>query len=163
VDRSAAGFFVHAHGNQHDARALEVVVVAIEDVDLGPKRRAVAHVRCHRPGGLAGTVDQDDFARAAAGDGGHCARAAHIAGAYNSNLHCLTRCWRADLRGEDGSLPWNVGCLEQKPSAPLGLVDPVLIQAGAGHVVILVANCVGLAQARRQLLVVVAQLGKHIQ
>src|SRR5207247_431143 len=61
------------------------------------------------------------------------------------------------------SLLWNTGCLEQEPGAPLGLVDPVLDQAGAGHVLVLVADRVGLAQVRRQLLVVVAQLGKHIE
>src|SRR5258707_3888466 len=38
----------------------------------------------------------------------------------------------------------------------------VLDQAGAGHVLVLVANRVSLAQARRQLLVVVAQFGEHI-
>src|SRR5215469_18202549 len=61
------------------------------------------------------------------------------------------------------SLPCHAGRLEQEPGAPLGLVDPVLDQAGAGHVLVLVANRVGFAQARRQLLVVVAQFGKHIQ
>src|SRR5215467_14844520 len=55
------------------------------------------------------------------------------------------------------------GRLEQGPGATLGLVDPVLDQAGAGHVVVLLANRVGLAQARGQLLVIVAQLRKHIQ
>jgi hypothetical protein len=50
----AAGFFVHAHSDQHDAGALEVVVIAVDDVDLGTERRAVAHVGRHRFGGLAG-------------------------------------------------------------------------------------------------------------
>src|ERR1700756_4438730 len=58
---------------------------------------------------------------------------------------------------------WRAGRLEQEPGPPLGLVDPVLDQAGAGHVLVLVANRVGLAQARRQLLVIVAQFGEHIQ
>src|SRR5919198_412790 len=66
-------------------------------------------------------------------------------------------------RRTSGSLPWNAGRLEQEPGTPLGLVDPVLDQAGAGHVVVLVADRVRLAQVRRQLLVVVAQLGKHIE
>src|SRR6516225_4158790 len=61
------------------------------------------------------------------------------------------------------SLPCNAGRLEQEPGAPLGLVDPVLDQAGASHVVVLVANRVGLAQARYQLLVVVAQLREHVE
>src|SRR6516162_3566781 len=61
------------------------------------------------------------------------------------------------------SLPCNAGRLEQEPGPPLGLVDPVLDQAGAGHVLVLVANRVGLAQARRQLLVVVAQLREHVE
>src|SRR6516225_8044436 len=61
------------------------------------------------------------------------------------------------------SLLCHAGRLEQEPGPPLGLVDPVLDQAGAGHVLVLVANRVSLAQARRQLLVVVAQFGKHIQ
>src|SRR5262245_4322257 len=55
------------------------------------------------------------------------------------------------------------GRLEQGPGATLGLVDPVLDQAGAGHVVVLVANRVGPAQAHRQLLVVVAQLREHVE
>src|SRR5919197_5130557 len=62
-----------------------------------------------------------------------------------------------------GSLLANAGRFEQEPSAPLGLVDPVLDQAGAGHVLVLVADRVRLAQVRRQLLVVVTQLGKHIE
>src|SRR6266508_6819675 len=61
------------------------------------------------------------------------------------------------------SLLCNAGRLEQEPGAPLGLVDPVLDQAGAGHVVMLIANRVGLAQARRQLLVVVAQFREHVE
>ena len=54
----AADFFVHAHGDQHDARALEVVVIAVDDVDLGTERRAVAHVGRHRLGGLAAAIDE---------------------------------------------------------------------------------------------------------
>jgi len=36
--RGAAGFFVHAHGDQHDAGTLEVVVIAVDDVDPGTER-----------------------------------------------------------------------------------------------------------------------------
>src|SRR5215471_11550654 len=89
--RSAAGFFVHAHSDQHDARALEVVVIAVHDIDLGTERRAVAHVGRHRLGGLAAAIEQNDFAGAAAIDGGHGAGAAHIAGSNNANLHELIR------------------------------------------------------------------------
>src|SRR5438067_13197044 len=51
----------------------------------------------------------------------------------------------------DGSLARDAGRLKQEPGAPLSLVDPVLDQAGAGHVVVLVANRVGFAQSRRQI------------
>src|SRR5215470_7941805 len=63
----------------------------------------------------------------------------------------------------DGSLARDAGRLEQEPGAPLSLVDPVLDQTGAGHVVVLVANRVGFAQARHQLLVVIAQLRQHVE
>src|SRR5262249_60501012 len=49
---------------------------------------------------------------------------------------------------------------EQEPGASLGLVDPHFQQACAGDVVVLVAQAVGLAHVRRQLLVVVVQLGE---
>src|SRR5215471_7596755 len=199
--RSAAGFFVHARSDQHDARALEGVIITVDDVDLGTERCAVAHVGRYRLGGLAGAIDEDDLARTAAGDGGHCARAANIAGSNNSNSHRLLHCWLVNPAvigafrtgwpasswlypkkrhlavkfrlfsptfalhaGQTSrSLPCNAGRFEQEPGTPLGLVDPVLDQAGAGHVVVLVANRVGLAQARRQLLVVVAQLCEHVE
>src|SRR6516164_11828633 len=70
---------------------------------------------------------------------------------------------RASCATVKPSLPRNAGRFEQEPGASLGLVDPVLDQAGAGHVVVFVADRVSLAQARHQLLVVVAQLGKHVQ
>src|SRR5262252_7686524 len=78
-----------------------------------------------------------------------------------STRRCAVVC--RSLAPANRSLPCHAGRLEQEPGAPLGLVDPVLDQAGAGHVLVLVANRVSLAQARRQLLVVVAQFGKHIQ
>src|SRR5438093_1289554 len=52
---------------------------------------------------------------------------------------------------------------EQEPRAPLGFVDPRLEQTCAGDVSLLVAKTVRRAQTCRQLLVVVAQLGKHVQ
>jgi hypothetical protein len=52
---------------------------------------------------------------------------------------------------------------EQEPRAPLSLVDPILEQAGAGYVFVLVAKGVRLAQIRHQLLIIVAQLGEYIQ
>src|SRR6266849_7349925 len=55
------------------------------------------------------------------------------------------------------------GRFEEKPGPPLGLVDPVLDQARAGHVVVLVANGVRFTQTGDQLLVVVAQLGEHVE
>src|SRR5262245_26916283 len=53
-------------------------------------------------------------------------------------------------------------CLKQEPRAALRLVDPVLDQAGARDVAALVAEPVHLTQADGELLVVIAQLGKHI-
>ena len=52
--------------------------------------------------------------------------------------------------------------LEQEPGAPLGFVDPDLDQARGGDVAVLVADVVRLAQARRERLVVLAQLGEHV-
>src|SRR5262249_31127911 len=77
---------------QHDARALEVAVITVDDVDLGAERRAVAHVGRHRLGGLAAAIDQNDLAGAAAVDGGHSAGAAHIAGPNNSDFHGRLHC-----------------------------------------------------------------------
>src|ERR1700730_7969406 len=53
--------------------------------------------------------------------------------------------------------------LEQEPCAPLGLIDPVFQQACGGNVAVLVAKAMRLAQVRDELLIVVAQLGQHIQ
>src|SRR6266850_580837 len=52
--------------------------------------------------------------------------------------------------------------LEQEPRATLGLIDPVFQQARGGNVAVFVAKAVDLAQVVCQLLVVIAQLGKHI-
>ncbi len=52
--------------------------------------------------------------------------------------------------------------LEQEPYAPLGLVDPVLKQARGRNIAMLVTQPVRLAHARRELPIVVAQLGQHI-
>src|SRR5262249_31278081 len=57
--RSAAGLFVHARSDQHNARAIEGVVIAVDNIDLGTKWRAVAQVGRHRLGGPAGAVDAD--------------------------------------------------------------------------------------------------------
>src|SRR5262252_1284221 len=65
----------------------------------------------------------------------------------------LSVCCRASFRQANRSLSCYAGRLEQEPGATFGLVDPVLDQAGAGHLVVLLANRVGLAQAR----------GQHIQ
>src|SRR4051794_21436479 len=53
--------------------------------------------------------------------------------------------------------------LEQKPGAPLGLVDQVLQQARGGHVAVLVAQVVRLAHTGRKGLVVVAKLTQHVE
>ena len=53
--------------------------------------------------------------------------------------------------------------LEQKPGAPLGLVDPNLNQARGGDVAMLLADVVGLAKTGRERLVVFPQFGKHIE
>src|SRR5262245_23795506 len=52
---------------------------------------------------------------------------------------------------------------EQEPGPPLGLVDPVLEQARARHVVVLVAESVRLAHVRGELLVVLTQLCQHVE
>ena len=52
--------------------------------------------------------------------------------------------------------------LEQEPHALLGLVDPVLDQAGGGDVAMLVGDLMEDAHVLEQLLVVVAQLGQHV-
>src|SRR5262245_41101534 len=52
--------------------------------------------------------------------------------------------------------------LKQEPGSPLGFIDPDFDEAGGGDVAMLVADVVGLAQPRRQHLVVLAQLGEHV-
>ena len=52
--------------------------------------------------------------------------------------------------------------LEQEPGTPLGLVYPDFDQARGGDVTVLVADVVGLAQARGKRLVVLAQFGEHV-
>jgi len=99
--RRAAGLFVHADGDQNDAGALERVIIAVDNVDLGTERRAIADVGRYRLGGLAVAVDEDDLTRDAADDGGHRAGAADIAGANNSDLHGLLRCRAVDSRAAD--------------------------------------------------------------
>ena len=54
-------------------------------------------------------------------------------------------------------------CLVQEPGPAFSFVDPDLEQAGGGNVAMLFADIVDFTQARRQVLVVVAQFGKHIQ
>src|SRR5882672_7529940 len=53
--------------------------------------------------------------------------------------------------------------LEEKPSAPLRLVDPDLEQARGRNVAVLVASAVRFPHACRQLKVVLAELCKHVQ
>jgi hypothetical protein len=52
--------------------------------------------------------------------------------------------------------------LEQEPAASLGLVQPVLDQAGGDDIVIFLAQGVEFAQARGQIAIVVAQFGQHV-
>src|ERR1700730_330311 len=52
--------------------------------------------------------------------------------------------------------------LVEKPGSPLGLVDPVLDQAGCRDVVMPIADLMGRAQGTYQELVVGAKLGKHL-
>src|SRR5579871_2774942 len=52
---------------------------------------------------------------------------------------------------------------EQEPGSPLGLVDPVLDQAGGRDVSMLIAHIVHLAQSGGERLVVLAQLGEHVE
>src|SRR5215813_3252633 len=53
--------------------------------------------------------------------------------------------------------------LVEEPDAALRLVDPDLDQAGRRHVAVLLGDAVRLAQARREPLVVLAQLGEHVR
>src|ERR1035438_1495196 len=52
--------------------------------------------------------------------------------------------------------------LEQEPGAPLRFVNPDLDEAGGGDVLMFFADAVGLAQTRRQGLIVLAQLSQHV-
>src|SRR6185312_16986940 len=52
--------------------------------------------------------------------------------------------------------------LEQEPDAPFRFVYPILQQAGAGDIAMLVAEAVRLAHALHHLQVVLAQLGDHV-
>src|SRR5271169_629164 len=52
---------------------------------------------------------------------------------------------------------------EQEPSTPLGLIDPVLDQAGSRDIAVFVDHPMQLPQARRQGLVVIAQLSEHVE
>src|SRR5664279_4516372 len=64
------------------------------------------------------------------------------------------------------SMPGGVSppaCLEQKPGAPLRLVDPHLDQAGGSDVPMLIAYVVRLAQAAHKCLVVLAQFRQHVR
>src|SRR5882724_5973108 len=53
--------------------------------------------------------------------------------------------------------------LEQEPRTPLGLVDPVLDETCGGNVTCLIHNIVHLAQARGERLIVLPELGQHIE
>ena len=52
--------------------------------------------------------------------------------------------------------------VEEEPSAPLRLIDPVFEQACAGDIAMLVAKIARLAHVGYELLVIVAQLSEHI-
>src|SRR5262249_8985267 len=54
------------------------------------------------------------------------------------------------------------GLIEEPPPA-LGLVDPVLDQARRGHIPMLVAQVMRLAQMRDELEIVLAQLRQHVE
>jgi hypothetical protein len=82
----AAGLPVDAGRDHHQRAAGEVGVVAVRDRDLRRERRAVAEIGRHRLGALARAVDQHEVARAAAGDAGERAGAAHPADADNADL-----------------------------------------------------------------------------
>src|SRR5262249_2133966 len=53
--------------------------------------------------------------------------------------------------------------LEQKPGAPFGLVDPKFDQARGSDVAMLLANVMGLTKTGSECLVVLPQLGKHVE
>ena len=53
--------------------------------------------------------------------------------------------------------------LEQEPDPLFSLVDPIFQEACGGDIPVLVANAVRFPHACRQLLVVVAELGQHIE
>src|SRR3954469_26050507 len=54
-------------------------------------------------------------------------------------------------------------CLKQEPGAPLSLVDEVLEEACGRYIPMLTAQLMGLKHARREGLVVVPQLGQHVE
>src|SRR4029079_4582115 len=85
--RGAAGLFVDARGDEHDAGAFEVGVIAVRDLDLGAKWYAVSDIGCDRVRGLARAIDQHDLACAAANRGGHGAGASHIARSDDTEFH----------------------------------------------------------------------------
>jgi hypothetical protein len=64
------------------------------------------------------------------------------------------------LRSIESFLP---SCLVQEPGAPLGFIDPILQQACSGNITMLIGKTVGFTHVSRRLLVVVTQLGEHIQ
>src|SRR5262249_48403165 len=53
-------------------------------------------------------------------------------------------------------------CLEQEPGAALRLIDPYFDEAGGGDVAVFVTHVVGLAQSRRERLVVLTQFRQHV-
>lgn len=50
----------------------------------------------------------------------------------------------------------------QEPCPPLGFIDSDVDEAGSRDVAVLIADVVSLAEARRQRLIVLAQLGQHV-
>ena len=56
-----------------------------------------------------------------------------------------------------------MGQLEQEPTPPFCLVDPIFQQARGSYVVMLAAEIVRFAHPRRQLFVVIVQLGEHVR
>src|ERR1044071_6094683 len=68
----------------------------------------------------------------------------------------------AALRSMTGRIA-PAACLIEEPHAPFSLINPHFKQARGRHIVLLVAEIMGLAHARDQRLIVRPELGQHVE
>jgi hypothetical protein len=97
--RGTAGFLVDARRDEHHAGARKRVVIAVPDVDLRAKRRAVAEVGCYGFRGFAGAIDEHDFTRAAPHHRGKCNGAADISSTDDAEFHWVSPRLACELDG----------------------------------------------------------------